>query len=87
MAINPSDAENARLKQLLQQTSNEMTARAAPRIGELIDALNNLIRGAEMGNLQAKDALRQFFAALDNARGATSTLTVVRNGSPPPSPS
>lgn len=75
----PRDVEIAALKQLLKDTINEKTLRATPRIGELIDALNNLTRGAQLGSLPAKEALKQLFEALDAARDATSALTVIRS--------
>jgi hypothetical protein len=83
MIDDPRNAKIAELQTTLGLVQGEMINRAMPRIGEMIDAINNVTRGANLGNAPAKDILRQFYAALDAGRDATSRLTVVRNGGAP----
>ena len=87
MIEDPRDATIAQLTAALGQVQGEIINRAMPRIGEMIDAINNVTRGANMGNAPAKDILRQFYAALDAGRDASGRLTIVRNGGGSPSPS
>jgi len=63
--------ENAELKNQVAQMNQEMMMRAAPRVGELIDSINQLLAElARRGSPQAKEGLRLLFKALDGARAA-----------------
>ena len=87
MIDDPRNTKIAELQTTLGQVQGEMINRAMPRIGEMIDAINNVTRGANMGSAPAKDILRQFYAALDAGRDASGRLTIVRNGGGSPSQS
>ncbi len=72
--------ENAQLKALNQQLSNELVARAQGTLGEVTDALNAFCGAADQGNPAAKAALKGFVDALDRARTASSKLWTPGNG-------
>jgi hypothetical protein len=73
-------------KRLLEQNlgiAREIQTRALPRLGEMTDALNAFALNAKGGNVSAKEMLKDFFEALEAARGAAEGLDVVRKGQVP----
>jgi hypothetical protein len=73
-------------EQLLKQNlgiAREIQTRALPRLGEMTDALNAFALNAKGGNVSAKEMLKDFFEALEAARGAAEGLDVVRKGQVP----
>jgi hypothetical protein len=83
-AIDPATylrKENAELKNQVMQLNQELMNRAAPTVGNLIDAVNNLVLIAAQGNAGARALLRTLVKSLDAAREAASPITIVKNGS------
>ena len=73
-------ARNAELEQQNQALQMEIITRSMPAVPGLTDAINHLGRNAAMGNQAARQVLRGLLDALENARAATSGITVVKNG-------
>ena len=87
MAEQPKDSELVEVnKRLVEQNlgiAREIQTRALPRIGEMTDALNAFTLNAKGGNASAKEMLKNFFEAFDDARSAAEGLDVVRKGRMP----
>lgn len=76
----------AMLRRLTDQNlgvAREIQTRALPRIGEMTDALNAFTINAKGNNPSAKEMLKNFFEAFDDARSASEGLDVVRKGQVP----
>lgn len=73
-------AENAHLKAMVQALQNSRLATTQWILGELSNVLLNFARVANEGNPQAKQALKDFSEALDQARQAAGKITIIRNG-------
>jgi len=83
-AIDPATylrKENAELKNRLTQLNQELMNRAAPTVGNLIDAVNNLVVLTAQGNPGARALLGTLVKSLDAAHEAASPITIVKNGS------
>jgi hypothetical protein len=68
------------LKQQVLALQNSRVASAQWLVGELSNVLVAFAAAADQGNPHAKQALKDFTAALDKARDAAGKLTIVRNG-------
>jgi hypothetical protein len=63
--------------------AREVQTRALPTLGNMTDALRAFTLNAKNGNVTAKDMLKDFYEALDDARSATEGVDVVRKGRVP----
>lgn len=72
-------AENQLLKETVQALGGEVVFRANPRLGEMSDALNSMIRNSKTGNAAAKEMLRKFYEAFDEGRAASTGIDVVKS--------
>lgn len=66
------------LEAALATTNAELVSRAIPRLAEMIDALGNMAALARKGQPGAAQVLRDFTAAMDEARALGSGIHVAK---------
>lgn len=76
--VNHLRTENNQLKGTIAALQQELVGRAMPTVGNLTDAINQFALMARQGNPGAQQALKNLLAALDAAKEAASSITIIR---------